>query len=115
MDFLPRPIIYVIEAETEPLEGVYLVQDPAGVVVYIGLARNVRARLRQHRRSLTAGLGRSRAELEDWTVRVFPGDRQAERELIQLYKPMLNYQYTGRKKWLDVTLGGYPHSRRRDW
>ncbi len=76
--------------------GVYLFKDPAGVVLYVGKARNLRSRVRSYfleSRWMDAKTGSLAREIADLDTILVENDREAlalENQLIKQYHPKFN-------------------------
>jgi excinuclease ABC subunit C len=93
------------ELPTEP--GVYLMKDHAGEVIYVGKAKNLRARVRQYfsegtsdYRAFIAHLGEELADLETVIARSEKEALILERELIARHEPRYNVIWRDDKQYL---------------
>ncbi len=92
--------------------GVYVMKDRAGVVVYVGKAQNVRARLRQY---FAASSGDTRffvklldqvlGDIEVVTTRTAAEALLVENELIKAHQPRFNVKLKDDKNFLNLRLG----------
>ncbi len=90
-----------------PRPGVYLLKDPAGRVIYVGKAKNLRARLRQYFRGDDE---RSQVQflmqkVADFETLVTLTDKEAlilENNLIKQYKPRYNIRLKDDKSYVSV-------------
>ncbi len=95
--------------------GVYLMRDPAGKVIYVGKAKELRARVRSY---LRGGDGRPQVaflmrQAEDIETLVTSNEKEAlilENNLIKQYKPRYNIRLKDDKSYLSikVTAGAWP-------
>ncbi|TAK00392.1 excinuclease ABC subunit UvrC [bacterium] len=90
-----------------PQPGVYLMRDRGGKVIYVGKAKDLRARVRAYFRS---GDGRSQIEfllrrVEDVETLVTSNEKEAlilENNLIKQYKPRYNIRLKDDKSYLSI-------------
>jgi excinuclease ABC subunit C len=90
-----------------PQPGVYLMRDKAGKVIYVGKAKNVRARVRAYFRG---GEGRSQIEflmhrVGDIETLLTSNEKEAlilENNLIKQYKPRYNIRLKDDKSYLSI-------------
>jgi excinuclease ABC subunit C len=106
-----------LEALVENLpqrSGVYLMKDLAGRIIYIGKAKNLRARVRSYfrasgdNRPFVSWLDAVLGEIE---VLLTPSEKDAlilERELIMAHQPRYNIDLRDAKNFLCIRLG-FPH------
>ncbi len=98
------------------LPGVYLIRDAAGSVLYVGKARSLRKRLRQHFRAGAAIYGwleQLYAHAEDLEIIVTASELEAlilEASLIKEHRPRYNIRLTDDKSYpyLKLTDEAYP-------
>src|ERR1051326_794479 len=89
--------------------GVYLMRDKAGKVIYVGKAKNVRARVRAYFRG---GEGRSQIEflmnrVGDIETLLTSNEKEAlilENNLIKQYKPRYNIRLKDDKSYLSIKI-----------
>lgn len=104
------PFQEAIEARLQTVparSGVYLLKDQAGRVIYVGKAKNLRARLRQYFRG---GDERSQVQflvpkVADFETLVTLSDKEAlilENNLIKQYKPRYNIRLKDDKSYVSV-------------
>ncbi|CAN0525535.1 unnamed protein product, partial [Laminaria digitata] len=106
----------VADLPTAP--GVYIMKDRAGDVVYVGKAKNLRARVRQYFQEGThdyrAFIGLLGGLLSDIETRIARTEKEAlllERELIRRYEPRFNVIWRDDKQYLCLrvdTKHAYP-------
>jgi excinuclease ABC subunit C len=92
--------------------GVYLMKDRQGRVIYVGKAKNLRARVRSYFRAsgdTRAFVSKLDRVLYDIQVRVTPSEKDAlllERELIRHHRPRYNLDLLDDKMFLSIRLTG---------
>ena len=111
---MPDPSTYRPEPGSIPTQpGVYRFRDPHGVVIYVGKAKNLRARLSSYFQDI-GGLHQRTATMVttaagvDWTVVNTEVEAlQLEYSWIKEYDPRFNVKYRDDKSypWLAVTYG----------
>ncbi|MGI9156452.1 MAG: excinuclease ABC subunit UvrC [Marmoricola sp.] len=111
---MPDPSTYRPAAGSIPTRpGVYRFRDPHGVVVYVGKAKNLRARLSSYFQDLanlhqrTATMVTTAASVEWTVVNTEVEALQLEYSWIKEYDPRFNVKYRDDKSypWLAVTVG----------
>ncbi len=112
---MPRPALsYRPEPGSIPTQpGVYRFRDPRGRVVYVGKAKNLRARLSSYFQDIgglhprTATMVTTAASVEWTTVRTEVEALQLEYSWIKEFDPRFNVKYRDDKSypWLAVTVG----------
>lgn len=115
---MPSPASYRPEPGSIPTQpGVYRFRDPKGRVVYVGKAKNLRARLSSYFQDLgnlharTATMVTTAASVEWTVVKTEVEALQLEYSWIKEYDPRFNVKYRDDKSypWLAVTVGeDYP-------
>ncbi len=111
---MPHPSTYRPRPGSIPTQpGVYRFRDPHGVVIYVGKAKNLRARLSSYFQDITGLHARTAtmvttAGAVDWTVVNTEVEAlQLEYSWIKEYDPRFNVKYRDDKSypWLAVTYG----------
>lgn len=111
---MPSPASYRPEPGSIPTQpGVYRFRDPKGRVVYVGKAKNLRARLSsyfqdvRHLHARTATMVTTAASVEWTVVKTEVEALQLEYSWIKEFDPRFNVKYRDDKSypWLAVTVG----------
>src|SRR3954469_20792687 len=106
--------------ETLPTQpGVYVMKDKAGEVVYVGKARNLRARVGQYFQERSSDTRYFIPFLEDLLgdveVTITPSEKDAvllENELIKRYRPRFNIKLRDDKNFISLRLSNtHPYPR----
>ncbi|WP_459972435.1 excinuclease ABC subunit UvrC [Nocardioides pyridinolyticus] len=111
---MPSPVSYRPEPGSIPTQpGVYRFRDPKGRVIYVGKAKNLRARLSSYFQDLrnlharTATMVTTAASVEWTVVKTEVEALQLEYSWIKEFDPRFNVKYRDDKSypWLAVTVG----------